>query len=149
MSFKNIIFQKSFSSYIKHHFKQANSLAPLFSSYTCTQFFCSFFRPINHSKSFTIPSWIPPLAEPSILYNLSPSYQQVTKRIRRLEASGSPYPLDEISIIPFKRSPYLRSYITAVSNFIWQSGEIPADWKKAWLLFIRRVIPQIHPISGL
>ena len=48
-----------------------------------------------------------------------------------MKASGSPYPLDKISIIPFKCCPSLRSYITAVFNTIWTSGEIPAEWKKA------------------
>jgi len=48
-----------------------------------------------------------------------------------MKASGSPCPLDKISIIPFKRCPFLRSYITAVFNTIWASGEIPAEWKKA------------------
>ena len=39
--------------------------------------------------------------------------------------------LDKIYIIPFKLCLYLRSYITAIFNVIWQSGTNPADWKKA------------------
>ena len=41
-----------------------------------------------------------------------------------------------MSIIPFKRCPYLRSYITAVVKVIWQSGEIPAYWKKACTVLV-------------
>ena len=55
-----------------------------------------------------------------------------------MKASGSPCPLDKISIIPFKRCPYLRSYITAIFNVIWQSGEIPADWKKACTVLVHK-----------
>ena len=55
-----------------------------------------------------------------------------------MKASGSPCPLDKISIIPFKRCPYLRSYITAVVTVIWQSGEIPADWKKECTVLVHR-----------
>ena len=55
-----------------------------------------------------------------------------------MKASGSRCPLDEIYIIPFKRCPYLRSYITAVFNVIWQSCEIPADWKKACKVLVHK-----------
>ena len=55
-----------------------------------------------------------------------------------MKASGSPCPLDKISIIPFKRCPYLRSYITAIFNVIWQSGEIPADWKRACTVLVHK-----------
>ena len=55
-----------------------------------------------------------------------------------MKASGSPCPLDKISIIPFKIYLYLRSYITAVVKVIWQSGEIPADWKKACTVFVHK-----------
>ena len=75
--------QKSFWRYVKQHIQQGTSISPSFDSSTCTKFFCSFFRSINPSKSFTIPSWIPPLAQPSVPYDLSPpSYQQITKTIR-------------------------------------------------------------------
>ena len=89
------------------------------------------FRSINPSKSFEIPSWIPALDEPSVPYDTSPpSYHQVTKTIRQIKTSGSTCPLDKISIIPFKPCPFLHSYITAVFNIIWLSGEIPSEWKR-------------------
>ena len=67
-----------------------------------------------------------------------------------MKASGSPCPLDKISIIPFKHCPFHRSYITAVFNTIWVSGEIPAEWKKACtVLAQKRVIHRILQISGL
>ena len=131
--------QKSFWRYVKEHNKQGTSISPSFDSSTCTQFFSKFFRSNNPSKSFIIPNWIPPLAESSVPYNASPpSYQQVTETINRMKSSGSPCPLDKISVIPFKRCPYLRSYIIAVFKVIWQSWKIPADWKKACTVLVHR-----------
>ena len=67
-----------------------------------------------------------------------------------MKASGSPCPLDKISIIPFKRCPFLRSYSTAVFNTIWVSGEIPTEWKKhVRFLHTKRVILQISVLIML
>ena len=114
----------------------------------CTRYFQDFFRPINPSKFFKIPDWIPPLADPSKQYDLSPpSYHQSTKFIRRMKASGSPCPIDKISIIPFKRCPYLRSYITDLFHIIWQSGEIPCAWKKACTVVIHKKSDTSEPTN--
>ena len=133
------LIKASFWSYVKQQVKQRTSSLPSFDSTTCTQFFCTFFRAINPAKSFKIPSWISPLPQPTLSYDLSPpSYHQVTKIVRRMKASGSPCPLDKISIIPFKRCPYLRSYITAVFRIIWQSSDIPNAWKKACTVLVHK-----------
>ena len=55
-----------------------------------------------------------------------------------MNASGSPCPLDKISIIPFKRCPYHRSYITEVIRLIWISGNIPDEWKKACTVLMHK-----------
>ena len=90
-------------------------------------------------KSFSIPNWIPRLAQPSIPYDLCPpSYQQITQVIHRMKASGSPCPLDKISTIPFKRCPYLGSYLKELFHAIWQSGDTPFEWKKACTILIRK-----------
>ena len=60
-----------------------------------------------------------------------PSYQQVTNVIRKMKSSGSPCPLDQISILCFKRCPYLRSHLTEIIRAVWLSGEVPCHWKKA------------------
>ena len=131
--------EKNFWGYVKSYFKSSTSSSPSFDISACTRYFQDFFRPINPSKCFKIPDWIPPLADPSKPYDLSPpSYHQITKVIRRMKASGSPCPIDKISIIPFKRCPYLRSYITELFRIIWQSGEIPCVWKKACTVLIHK-----------
>ena len=90
-------------------------------------------------KCFKIPSWIPSRPQSSVPYNMSPpTYQQITKVVRRMKASGSPCPLDNILIIPFKRCPYLRTYITEVFSLLWKSGEIPDDWKQACIVLVHK-----------
>ena len=63
-----------------------------------------------------------------------PSYQQVTAVIRKMKASGSPCPLDQVSIISFKRCAYLRTYLTELVRAVWQSESIPSEWKKAGIV---------------
>ena len=90
----------------------STSSSPSFAVSTCTRFYCNFFTPINPTKSVKIPEWTPSLGQASISYDLSPpSYQQITEVIQRIKVAGSLCPLDKISIIPFKRCPYLRSLI--------------------------------------
>ena len=55
-----------------------------------------------------------------------------------MKASGSPCPLDKISIIPFKRCPYLRTYLTEIFCIIWQSEETPLEWKRACTVLIHK-----------
>ena len=67
-----------------------------------------------------------------------PSYQTITSIIRRMKASTSPCPLDKISIICFKRCPYLRSFLTEIIRVIWLSGRVPPEWKKAATILIHK-----------
>ena len=53
-----------------------------------------------------------------------------------MKASGSPCPLDQISIIVFKRCPYLHSYLQLVFKKISSTGQIPSMWKKAVTILI-------------
>ena len=147
----DIQIQKNFWGYIKANFKQSMSPSPTFDCSICIQFFATFFCSIFPSKSFKIPDWIPSLAQSSILYDLTPpSYNQITKVVPRIKASGSHCPLHKISIIIFKRCPYLRSYLTDLFRIIRKSGKTPHVWKRACTILIhKKVIIQIHHILGL
>jgi len=93
--------ETNFWGYVKSYFKSSTSSSPSFDISACTRYFQDFFRPINPSKCFKIPDWIPPLADASKPYDSSPpSYHQITEVIRRMKASGSPFPIDKISITP-------------------------------------------------
>ena len=82
---------------------------------------------------------MPSFDEPTYPFDTQPpSYQAITSLIRRMKASTSPCPLDKISIICFKRCPYLRSFITEIIRVIWISGNVPSDWIKASTVLIHK-----------
>ena len=55
-----------------------------------------------------------------------------------MKSSGSPCPLDQISIISFKRCPFLRSYLTDIIQSVWSIGEIPLEWNKACTILVHK-----------
>ena len=90
------------------------------------------FSTVRPFQTFSIPSLIPKFSEPSTPFDLSPpAYQKVAHVIRRMKSSGSPCPLDKLSIVYFKRCPYLRSILTEVIRVVWESRQVPTEWKKA------------------
>ena len=107
-------------------------MVPTFDQNKCYEYFNSVFKAVNPSKVFRIPSWMPTYsAAPLTPFDLTPpSYKQITKIVHKMKASGSPCPLDQISIICFKRCPYLRSFITEAIAKGWVKGCIPNEWKK-------------------
>ena len=134
----------NFWGYVKKIFKKSAVKLPSFDVSTCTDFFSKFFSSLNTTKNFQIPDWIPSLPLPTAPFDLSPpSYKQITKVVRRIKASGSTCPLDQLSIIPFKRCPYLRSYLTEVFRTVWKSGEIPNEWKKACTVLIHKKVTNL------
>ena len=55
-----------------------------------------------------------------------------------MKASGSPSPLDQLSIISFKRCPFLRTYLADLIHAVWLSSTIPSEWKKACTILIHK-----------
>ena len=53
-----------------------------------------------------------------------------------MKASGSPCPLDQISIIVFKKCPYLRPLIHAVITKVLITNQIPETWKRAVTILV-------------
>ena len=140
--------KKNFWSFVKNLFNKSTSSLPTFEVSTCTNFFSNLFSAIDPFKPFKILDWIPSLSAPTIPFDLSPpSYHQITKVVRRIKASGSPCPLDQMSIIPFKRRPYVRSYLTEIFRIMWQSGEIPDVWEKACTVLVHKKGDQSDPAN--
>ena len=82
---------------------------------------------------------MPVLPDPINEFDLTPpTNQQITNIIRKMKTSGSLCPLDQISIIRFKRCLYLRSYLTELIQAVWVSGNIPKEWKKACTILIHK-----------
>ena len=124
-------------SYIKRVLKKRSSLLPSFTLDHCANFFRKTLSSAFPNKQFAIPSWIPPLQAPTYSVDLQPpSYQKITAIIRRMKCSSSPSPLDQVSIICFKRCPYLRSLLTEIICIIWKTGSIPSIWKNAFTILI-------------
>ena len=100
-----------FWSYCKRYLDADETKLPTFTKQVYQEFFKNSFKCIHRLKHYIIPSWIPE-------FNAL-SYKEVNKIIKRLKASGSPCLLDQISIICYKRYPYLRSYIHALCKQVW------------------------------
>ena len=105
----------------------------------CLSYFSKTLAKVNPNKLFVIPSWIPKLSDPVFKFDLDPpTYQQITNIIRKMKSSGSPCPLDQLSIICFKRCPYLRSYLADLIHETWRSGTVPTEWKRACTILIHK-----------
>ena len=119
---------KNFWGYVKYIMHESNSLLPTFTRSSCLSYFKDTLNSINPNKLFHIPSWIPKLSDPTVHFDLEPpTYRQDTTIIRRMKASGSPCPLDQLLIICFKRCPFLRTYLTEVIRCVWSSKSVPAE----------------------
>lgn len=55
-----------------------------------------------------------------------------------MKASGSPCPLDQLSIICFKRCPFLRTYLSEIIRTAWSTGSVPSEWKRACTIFVHK-----------
>jgi hypothetical protein len=130
---------RNFWGYVKNVLNKNTCLLPCFPMSECLNYFKKTLCSINPNKLFCIPSWIPKLSDPIVNFDLQPpTYRQVTNIIRRMKASGSPCPLDQLSIICFKRCPFLRTYLTEVIRSVWSSKSVPAEWKKACSILIHK-----------
>ncbi|XP_028412518.1 uncharacterized protein LOC114535400 [Dendronephthya gigantea] len=130
---------RNFWGYVKKFIECNQSTLPTFNMDDCLRYFKTVLTKINPNKIFNIPNWIPKLPNPLIEFDLQPpNYQQTTNIIRKMKTSGSPCPLDQISIICFKRCPYLRTYLTELIQAVWLSGSVPDEWKKACTILIHK-----------
>ena len=82
-------------------------------------------------NDFRIPTWMKTLNEPSHNFNLDPpSYRELTKVIMKMKSGASPRPLDQISVIPLKKCPYLRIFLWRIISSAWTRAEFPEAWKQ-------------------
>ena len=134
---------KNFWGYVKNIFNKKDEILPSFSMNECFDYFASIrtLSSVNPTKVFNLPSWIPTLSDPVILFNPEPpTYQQISNVIRKMKASqaGSPCRLDQLSIICFKRCPFLRTYLSEIIRTAWSTGSVPSEWKGACTILIHK-----------
>ena len=97
------------------------------------------FSSVTPTRQFTVSSCIPLFEKPSTLLTLTPtSYEKVANVIRSMKTSGSPCPLDQISVICFKRCPYHQTVITEIIAVVWKAGRVPSAWKRACTILVHK-----------
>ena len=139
----------NFWGYVKRIVKSKANTLPSFTETECISYFKSTFSALSSNKLFNIPTWIPQFAPPQMPFNSDPpSYHQVSKVIRKMKSSGSPSPLYQISILCFKRCPYLRSHLTEIIRAVGYLVKFLAIGKKhALFLYTKQVLLMILQIT--
>ncbi|ESN94377.1 hypothetical protein HELRODRAFT_164210 [Helobdella robusta] len=101
--------KRRFWWFCKKDFYSTTSLSPSYSVTVCKNYFHSILSDTHNNKQ-QLPNWIPKLSTPPTPCNTDPpSYNEISKIIRKYKSRSSPCPLDQISIIPFKKCPILRT----------------------------------------
>ena len=141
--------KKNFWGYVKCYIEKPKCIIPNFDKKTCFDYFVKSFKCINPLKQFQIPSWIPTFREPSCRFDLNPpSCAEICKVIKWMKSKGSPCTLDQISIICFKKCPYLRKYITEICAKVWETNHIPSSWKRAVSILIYKKDATDNPVNS-
>ena len=66
----------------------------------------------------------------TINFNLKPpTYAEITKIISKMKSSALPCPLDQISVVAFKKCPILCSHLTKIIQLAWKARTFPKPWK--------------------
>ena len=129
--------ENNFWSFVKHYLEKPTKVLPTFNKTTCYEFLKKSFKCANPTKKLRIPVWIPFFPPPEKKLDSNPPiYAEISQIMKRMKTSGPPCPLDQVSIICYKRYPYLRSYLTAIIAEIWKKKVIPPTWKKAITVLI-------------
>ena len=124
----NKSFDSGLWSYCKKYIDQAKSVLPQFNASSCYVCYKKLFKCSDKSKQFNRPAWMSEYERPTVRFNDSqPTYQELTKIIKKMKMSGSPCPLHQISVIVLERIPYLRSYLTVLIQNIWDTRHLPVN----------------------
>ena len=107
-NYTNRLKRKTFGDgYTKLNLEAEEKLSPTFNLTRCTDYFKNVWKcSVCPRLTFNIPDWIPNLAG-AIFQTTPPTYAQITSIVRKMKSKGSVCPLDQLSIIPFKKSAYL------------------------------------------
>ena len=131
--------RRHFSGYTKAQFDNAENLKSSFNKLTCYNYFKKVFKATSPRPIFTILIWLTKFNQPNHAFDDIPqTYVQITSIIRKIKYNGSPCPLDQIPVIAFKRSAYLRYYLTKIIQEAWCNRTIPEAWKKAATILIHK-----------
>ena len=141
--------KSNFWKYVKRFIEKPKKILSTSNQIVCTEYFRKTLQSMNPTKRFTIISWIPTFKTPTYQYDITPpTYQEITKIIRRMKASGSPCPLDQISIIVFKRCHICVHTCSLFSKRLLLQDRFPLCLKKQLrFLFTKKASKTMHKIS--
>ena len=100
----------------------------------CYNHFRSTCKAKHRNKRFDFPSWMKLLHEPTSCFNQEPpKYQEIANIIKKMKASSSPCPFDQISVLVLKKCSIVRTYASKLLEHCWEKSLIPGFGKKALL----------------
>ena len=125
-------YKKMFEAIRRNLIKNPPENLPTFSKTDCIKYFKKGLQCHLCQKTLIVPDHILKFDKPSIEFDLKePTYQEVTRIIRRMKTSSFLCPLDQISIICLHRIPCLRKYIHRILVEALKAGSVPSIWKRA------------------
>ena len=72
------------------------------------------------------------IKNPTINFDLEPpTYAELAKIISKVKNSSSPCPLDQVSVIAFKKCPIPLSHLTKIIQLAWKARTFPKAWNLA------------------
>ena len=127
---------KNFWHYSKKFIEIPSRVLPEFDKQKWNKYFRKSLAAVNPTKLLAIPDWLPKFNDPSVEFDLSPPTNNKTcKIVKRMEALGSPCPLDQISIIYFKRCSICR-FVLEICKEVLRRKSIPKSWQRAATILI-------------
>ena len=99
---------------------ETEKVKPNFSDTDCAHYFRNTLKLKNKHKRFKRPSWMKEFANLTTDFNIQPTaYAEGIKVLLKMKSSTSPCPLDQISVIAFKKCPVLRSRLINILQTAW------------------------------
>ena len=89
---------------------ETKMLKPNFAEINCVHYLRNTLKLKTRHKRFTSPSGMREFENPAYDFKIQPpTFAEITKFIMKMKFSASPRPLDQISVITFKKCPVLTS----------------------------------------
>ena len=132
--------------------KQQARGIPTFSAEEAEDYFKHTYRDTERDHSYTpLPGFQRPDL-PSHLFSLRCPTENELKRSVRRKRNGAAPGFNALTYVPYKKCSAILKYVHALSQKIWKSKIIPADWAKAYVILLSKSndlssISEFRPIA--